>query len=130
MAEIKKPNVSCRWCGKQYYACKYCFKKNSWKVYCCSIECYTSYTQKILDLREIELSGKLSSINTLSKKEIENIQNMTLEQALEDTKEDLKDYIQENPALDLNQIIDVVNRDIDNNISKTKSKKRTKQNDK
>ena len=42
----------------------------------------------------------------------------------------LKDYIQENPTLDLNQIIDVVNKDIDNNISKTKSKKRTKQNDK
>lgn len=129
MAQIKKPNVICRWCGKQYYACKYCFKKNSWKVYCCSIECYTSYTQKILDLREIELSGKLSSINTLSEKEIENIQNMTLEQALEETKEDLKDYIQENPELNLTQIVDVVNNDININ-SKSKNKKRTRQDNK
>ena len=92
------------------------------------MECYTAYTQKILDLREIELSGKLSSINTLTEKEIEEIQNMSLNQALEETKEDLKDYIQENPDLNLTQIVDVVNSDIDNN--KQKSRKRSRQNNK
>lgn len=110
MASIKKPNTICRWCEKEYYACKYCLKTQSWRSYCCSEECHKKYIKAILDLREEEVKNKNNSL--LSKSEANDIKNMTSKDALSQTKEDLKDYIEENPDKSLSEVLDIVNNDI------------------
>lgn len=121
MANIKKPNTICRWCEKKYYACKYCLKTQSWRSFCCCEECHKKYIQAILDLREKEMNNKNNSL--LSENEITNIKNMTSEEALSQTKEDLKDYIEENPDKSLSEVLDVVNKDI--TTRKKKNNKKT-----
>ena len=60
MANIKKPNTICRNPNcthgedggrKKFYACLACMRRESWRAYCCSIECYEEYTKIILDSR-------------------------------------------------------------------------------
>jgi hypothetical protein len=122
MAIVKKPNVICRCCGKKYYACKYCLRTQTWRSFCCSEECHIKYTKEILDLREIEQKEKAKTL--LSQAEIQEIQSMTPEEALEQTKEDLKDYIEENPDKTLSEIVDAVNEDI--TTTKKSSRKKSK----
>jgi hypothetical protein len=117
MATTKKPNTICRWCEKKYYACKYCQRTQSWRSFCCSVECHEKYVKAILDNRELEKQGKFTLQST---KEIEEVKSMSPEEALETTKEDLKDYLEENPDKSLTEVLDVVNSDIE------KSRKRKK----
>lgn len=46
-----KPNLTCRTCGKEYYACPDCEKNGLWKSIACSFECYTKYVDAVLEAR-------------------------------------------------------------------------------
>lgn len=50
-------NRICNNCGTKYYACSNCIKKNSWKNFCCSRECYRAMIAKREENSPIELEG-------------------------------------------------------------------------
>lgn len=39
-------NRKCNNCGKEYYVCYSCQKKGSWKIVCCSRDCFREYIKK------------------------------------------------------------------------------------
>lgn len=124
MAQVKNANTYCRNCGKHYYACKYCIKNQTWRSFCCSKECHEEYVKTILDERESMKLANNTNNTDLSNEELENIKSMTSEEALKQTKEDLKDYIEENPDISLSEVINLVNNDIDEIQSKKIKKKK------
>lgn len=43
----KKPNTTCKICGKRYYHCKDCERINSWRLVACSPECWNIWCDQI-----------------------------------------------------------------------------------
>lgn len=119
MAQIKKTNTICRNCGKKYYSCYHCLKKQNWRTVCCNETCYNEYVQKILETRgqTIEISKRMDMTDNEVKDFIANVSEET---AIEKTKEELSDYIEENPDMNINDIVKKVNEDIDNSNKKRK----------
>ena len=126
MANIKKPNTICRNPNcthgedggrKKFYACLACMRRESWRAYCCSIECYEEYTKIILDSRS---KGENKPIQPeridMTSEEINKVMETPIEAVEEYTKNvEIKDYISENPAASFSEIIEKINADIDNN---------------
>lgn len=145
MAQIKKPNTICRNPNcthgedggrKKFYACLTCLRKESWRAYCCCVECYEEYTRIVLDSRS---KGKTEPVQPeridMTPAEVKEVMETPIEQVEQYTKEvELKDYFEENPESPLSEIIELVNTDIDQNTQPTevntpyKSKKRRKTN--
>lgn len=145
MAQIKKPNTICRNPNcthgedggrKKFYACLTCLRKESWRAYCCCVECYEEYTRIVLDSRS---KGKTEPAQPeridMTPAEVKEVMETPIEQVEQYTKEvELKDYFEENPESPLSEIIELVNTDIDQNTQPTevntpyKSKKRRKTN--
>lgn len=125
MANVKKPNTICRNPNcthgedggrKKFYACLACMRRESWRAYCCSIECYEEYTKLILDSRS---KGNTEPIQPeridMSSEEINKVMETPMEAVEEYTKNvELKEYISENPAASFSEIIEKINVDIDN----------------
>lgn len=42
-----KPNHVCAVCGRQYYACRNCDKRNTWKSVCDTTRCYQVYLTSV-----------------------------------------------------------------------------------
>lgn len=67
-------NRKCNYCGNDYYVCKSCVSRNSWKNVCCSVECF----QKLFDQErqpapiEQRIGGVLQmyGINKITKEKI------------------------------------------------------------
>lgn len=120
MPTLRKPNAVCRECGSEYYVCKYCLKTNTWRTFVCSLECFNEYTKKTLAFREKQAR---ENNTTYSDEELKKIKETPLEQVVEETKQDLKDYFDENKGKTLSQVLDIVNDDI-KSAKKTRSKKK------
>lgn len=64
----RKPNTTCKICGKQYYHCKDCETFGSWRLVACSAACYSEWLKQIearddqlntpVDPPEIKLTDK------------------------------------------------------------------------
>lgn len=135
MANVKKPNTICRNPNcthgedggrKKFYACLACMRRESWRAYCCSIECYEEYTKLILDSRS---KGNTEPIQPeridMSSEDINKVMEAPMEAVEEYTKNvEIKDYISENPAASFSEIIEKINEDIDSN-SQVKTKNAT-----
>lgn len=145
MAQIKKPNTICRNPNcthgedggrKKFYACLTCLRKESWRAYCCCIECYEEYTRIVLDSRsKSKTEPILPERIDMTSAEVKEVMETPIEQIEQYTKEvELKDYFEENPTSPLSEIIELVNTDIEQNSQPTeanipyKSKKRRKTN--
>lgn len=145
MAQIKKPNTICRNPNcthgedggrKKFYACLTCLRKESWRAYCCCIECYEEYTRIVLDSRsKSKTESILPERIDMTSAEVKEVMETPIEQIEQYTKEvELKDYFEENPTSPLSEIIELVNTDIEQNSQPTeanipyKSKKRRKTN--
>ena len=126
MANIKKPNTICRNPNcthgedggrKKFYACLACMRRESWRAYCCSIECYEEYTKIILDSRSKGENEPIQPERTdMTSEEINKVMEAPIEAVEEYTKNvEIKDYISENPAASFSEIIEKINADIDNN---------------
>lgn len=126
MANIKKPNTICRNPNcthgedggrKKFYACLACMRRESWRAYCCSIECYEEYTKIILDSRSKGKNEPIQPERTdMTSEEINKVMEAPIEAVEEYTKNvEIKDYISENPAASFSEIIEKINADIDNN---------------
>lgn len=133
MAETRKPNTICRNHNchngsdggrKHFYACRSCVRNESWRAYCCCLECYEEYTRIVLDSRAKEHAKIYPERTDMSVDEIKSVMNEPVDKVLEYTKTvELADYVAENPNSSLGEIIDKVNADIDNANKKTKKKK-------
>lgn len=129
MAQIKKPNTICRNPNctkgedggrKHYYSCMTCLRKESWRSYCCSVECYENYTQMVLDKRAQakakgeELVPEIPERTDMSAQEIMEVMEQPIEEVVEYTETvEIPDYIEENQGASLSEIIDIINEDID-----------------
>ncbi len=53
----KKPNTTCKICGKRYYHCKDCERINSWRLVACSPECWNKWCD-LIEARQAEQKKK------------------------------------------------------------------------
>ena len=107
MKELK-PNHICKnpECKKEYYACNYCDKINSWRSACCSIECYEKY----IDIVRKERSKQYPIRIDMTEPEVKNmVENISAEECLESSKDELSDYIELYPDMSIAQIVDKIN---------------------
>ena len=110
MKELKA-NTICRHCGKEYYSCYHCIKTQNWRSICCSLECYQEYQKAILESRGISVT--IPKRTDMTETEVvEFITETPEEVAIEKTKEELSEYIKENPDMSLNEVVEKVNLDI------------------
>ena len=125
-----KPNHICKYSGctlgedggrKHYYACNYCDRTNSWRSVACCIEHYDLYVKEVLDARSknknVDVLPERTDIN---KKETAKILNTSVEEVLDDTKEELKDYLSEETTIA--EAIEQINEEIDNSTKRRKRK--------
>lgn len=122
MASIKKPNTICRNPNcthgvdggrKRFYACLTCLRSESWRAYCCSVNCYEEYTKIILDSRS-KNKHEYPERTDMTDQEIQKVMDTPVETIKQYTEtEELADYIQEQPGASLSTIIEKVNEDID-----------------
>lgn len=125
-----KPNHICKYSGctlgenggrKHYYACNYCDRTNSWRSVACCIEHYDLYVKEVLDARSKNKNVDILPERTdIDKKETVKILNTSVEEVLEDTKEELKDYLSEETTIA--EAIEQINEEIDNSTKRRKRK--------
>lgn len=112
----KNPNCNKGFDGKRklYYACNYCDKTNNWRSIACSFECYQEYMNIVLKER-----NKSKRINVypertdMSEKELFKLLNTPTKVVLEETKEQLKNYIDTKEFDSFSKIVDQINTSVD-----------------
>lgn len=125
MSEIKANHI-CRnpECKKAYYACNFCDKSQNWRSVACSFACY----QKYMDLVIAERSkGKNVEVNPertdMTEQEVDALMEAPIEEVIENTKEELKDFADINGDVDFAKAVDEINRELDKKTT-TRSKKK------
>ena len=131
MAEIKANHI-CKnpECKKEYYACNYCDKSKNWRSVACSFSCY----QKYMDLVIAERSkGKVVEVKPertdMTEKEVDVLLESPIEEVLEDTKEELKDYVGFDGSIDINKAVEDVNYKLDKKTTTRSRKKKVSENE-
>ena len=125
MSEIK-PNHICKnpECRKAYYACNYCDRTLTWKSVACSKECYQKYTDLVIAERT---KGKTVSVKPertdMTEKEVDELLKRPVEEVLEETKEELKDFADIDGNVNFAKAVDEINRELDKKTT-TRSKKK------
>ena len=125
MSEIK-PNHICKnpECRKHFYACDYCTRTLNWRSVACSFACY----QKYMDLVIAERSkGKIIEIKPertdMTEQELTLLMEAPIEEVIEKTKEDLKDFADINGNVDFAKAVDEINRELNTEKSTTHLRK-------
>lgn len=131
MSEIKANHI-CKnpECRKHYYACNFCDRNNNWKSVACSFSCY----QKYMDLVIAERSkGKVVEVKPertdMTEKEVDILLESPIEKVLEDTKEELKDYVGFDGSIDINKAVEDVNYKLDKKTTTRSRKKKVSENE-
>ena len=115
---MKKANHICKYSKctlgkdggrKEYYACDYCDRINSWKSVACCKEHYDLYIQEVLDARSA--ANKLPERTDKTEDEIKEIFQKPVEQVYEETKQELSEYVVDG-ELDVEKAVDEVNEEI------------------
>lgn len=133
---IETPNTICKNINckrgkdgtrKHYYVCKRCTNQQSWRAVACCPECYQEYMKQLMFART---NGK--KIDTtpertdMTKEQVIELINTPLDVVEQETKEELKDYADENGNIDYEKVVIEINNNIDShNDYKKKKKKRT-----
>ena len=106
---------------KQYYACDYCTKTQSWRSVACCFECYDEYMSAVKNARiKNQNIDILPERTDMTREEVVNlVMNTPIEEVKQKTKEDLSDYADDIETLGFSKTMDKIN----NNLSKKKSKK-------
>lgn len=130
MSEIKANHI-CKnpECRKHYYACNFCDRNNNWKSVACSFSCY----QKYMDLVIAERSkGKVVEVKPertdMTEKEVDVLLESPIEKILEDTKEELKDYVGFDGSIDINKAVEDVNYKLEKKTTTRSRKKKDSEN--
>ena len=125
MSEIK-PNHICKnpECRKAYYACNFCDKNMTWRSVACSFSCYQKYTDLVIAERSKGKTIEVKPERTdMTEKEVDELLKRPVEEVLEETKEELKDFADIDGNVNFAKAVDEINRELDKKTT-TRSKKK------
>ena len=125
MSEIK-PNHICKnpECRKNYYACNYCSRTLNWRSVACSFACYQKYTDLVIAERSKGKTIEVKPERTdMTEKEVDELLKRPIEEVLEETKEELKDFADIDGNVNFAKAVDEINRELDKKTT-TRSKKK------
>ena len=126
MSEIK-PNHICKnpECRKNYYACNYCSRTLNWRSVACSFECYQKYTDLVIAERS---KGKIIEVKPertdMTEKEVDELLKRPIEEVLEETKEELKEFADIDGNVNFAKAVDEINENFEKQKTTTRSKKK------
>lgn len=111
-------------CRKKYYACDFCDKIHSWRSVACSTECYQEYVNLVIAERSKDkiVDNKPERID-MTNQEIDNLMNTPIEEVFEKTKEELKDFTDNDGNINISESVEEINRNLKKKTS-TRSKKK------
>ena len=124
MAEMK-PNHICKNpnCRKHYYACDLCDRSQNYKSVACSRECFEIYTNLVLESRMKNKKVDILPDRTdMSKEEVKKLMKKPVKEVEEKTKKDLSDYIKDEVKINLTEIVEKINKDINEKSTKNNNK--------
>lgn len=124
MAEMK-PNHICKNpnCKKHYYACDLCDRSQNYKSVACSRECFEIYTNLVLESRMKNKKVDILPDRTdMNKEEVKKLMKKPVKEVEEKTKKDLSDYIKDEEKINLTEIVEKINKDIDEKSTKHNNK--------
>ena len=125
MSEMK-PNPICKnpECRKKYYACNFCDKNMTWRSVACSFSCYQKYTDLVIAERSKGKTIEVKPERTdMTEKEVDELLKRPVEEVLEETKEELKDFADIDGNVNFAKAVDEINRELDKKTT-TRSKKK------
>ena len=125
MSEMK-PNHICKnpECRKKYYACNFCDKNQNWRSVACSFACYQKYTDLVIAARSKGKTIEVKPERTdMTEKEVDELLKRPIEEVLEETKEELKDFADIDGNVNFANAVDEINRELDKKTT-TRSKKK------
>ena len=125
MSEMK-PNHICKnpECRKKYYACNFCDKNRTWRSVACSFSCYQKYTDLVIAERSKGKTIEVKPERTdMTEKEVDELLKRPVEEVLEETKEELKDFADIDGNVNFAKAVDEINRELDKKTT-TRSKKK------
>lgn len=130
-----KPNTTCKNPNckhgkdgerKHYYTCYSCINVPSWRSVACCPECFQEYLEAIEKNHQNVDKSMIPDRTDMSKKEILDFQkNTTKEEALEKSKEELKEYKDEIEAGGIAMAVEQANKDLEKIDQQKKTRKRT-----
>lgn len=126
MAEIKANHI-CKnpECRKHYYACDYCGRSQNWRSVACSFACYQKYMDLVIAERSKGKDVEVKPERTdMTEQEVDALMEAPIEEVIEKTKEELKDFADINGDVDFAKAVDEINRELDKKTT-TRSKKKT-----
>lgn len=126
MAEMK-PNHICKnpECRKNYYACDYCSRTISWRSVACSPECYQKYVDLVIAERSKGENVVVQPERTdMTKQEFEKLMNTPVQTVMEQAKEELKDFADEDGNVNFGVAVDEINRELNKKTNTRSNKKR------
>ena len=120
----KQPNTICkhRNCTrgkdggrKHYYTCRYCARTANWRSVACCEECYQAYMKQVAQARGLgDPPDVLPDRTDMTKEEVRVLVTETpLEDVVRETQEELADEIAASPGMDIGQIVDQINKQLD-----------------
>ena len=125
MSEIK-PNHICKNpdCRKKYYACNFCDKNRTWRSVACSFECYQKYTDLVIAERSKGKTIEVKPERTdMTEKEVDELLKRPIEEVLEETKEELKEFADIDGNVNFAKAVDEINKELEKKTT-TRSKKK------
>lgn len=125
MAEIKANHI-CKnpECRKHYYACDYCGRSQNWRSVACSFACYQKYMDLVIAERSKGKDVEVKPERTdMTEQEVDALMEAPIEEVIEKSKEDLKDFADINGDVDFAKAVDEINRELDKKTTARSKKK-------
>jgi hypothetical protein len=125
MAEIKANHI-CKnpECRKHYYACDYCGRSQNWRSVACSFACYQKYMDLVIAERSKGKDVEVKPERTdMTEQEVDVLMEAPIEEVIEKSKEDLKDFADINGDVDFAKAVDEINRELDKKTTARSKKK-------
>ena len=125
MSEIK-PNHICKnpECRKKYFACSFCDKNQNWRSVACSFECYQKYTDLVIAERSKGKTIEVKPERTdMTEKEVDELLKRPIEEVLEETKEELKEFADIDGDVNFAKAVEEINKELEKKTT-TRSKKK------
>jgi len=114
---IKQPNSLCKNenCRKPFYACAYCTHTNAWRAVACSPECFVAYTEQVHVARKNRKNLNTKPERTdMTDEQLDELMGKPVEEVIEMTKEELKDYSEDVERVGFGGTVDMINEELRN----------------
>lgn len=111
-------------CRKKYYACDFCGRSKNWRSVACSFDCYQEYMDLVISERS---KGKIIEVKPertdMSEQEVDILMNTPIEEVMEISKEELKEFADIDGNVNFAKAVDEINEKL-NKKTNTRSKKK------